>query len=516
MKTARVLGASLLGWKAELVTVEGRFEASDRGRTEVILTGLPDSVLRESRGRLLCALEENRLRLGCGRLFLNLVPAALPKSGESLDLALVLAAACAGGHLQPEQLAGTLFLGEVGIDGRLHPVPGGLGAALAARAAGLERVSRLVAPRATAEEAAALPELDVRAAGSVAEVMAHLLSEEDPLPRVSVPAPLQASSKHPSLDDVRGHGVAKYGLAIAAAGGHGILFMGPPGAGKTMLARRLPRLLDPPGLEERLEATAILAAAGRWPGGLVGERPFRAPHHTASYAGLIGGGSSLAPGEVSLAHGGVLFLDELPEFRRAALEALRQPLEHGSVLLSRAARQVEFPARFQLVAAMNPCPCGYRGHPTRTCRCSRRDVQRYRQRLSGPLLDRVDLRLELSPPDLEALTGTGPNGTHRADRGPREVDLIKAVQRARKVREARGQALPNARLAPQELDRIAPLGNAAAQLLGRAMERRSLSARAMQSLRRVALTLADLAQPPTCGQAEQMARALSLRAPLEE
>ena len=531
MKTARAWGASLLGWKAELVTVEGRFESWDRPRTEVVLTGLPDTVLRESRGKLLCALRENRLGLGQGQLYLNLVPAARPKSGESLDLPLVLAAACAAGHLNPADLVGTLFLGEVGIDGRLHPVPGGLAAAMAARgagsaagpAAGPQVITRMVAPPATAQEAAALPDLDVRVATTLAEVVGHLASTEDRLPRAQPPPPGAGRCSGPHLDDVRGQAAAKYALSIAAAGGHGLLLVGPPGAGKTMLARRLPRLLPAPTLDERLEATAVLAATGRWPGGLVAERLFRAPHHTASYAGVIGGGANLSPGEVSLAHGGVLFLDELPEYRREVLEALREPVEQGSVTISRAGRQVDFPARFLLVAAMNPCPCGYRGHPSRACTCAPGDVRRYARRLSGPLLDRIDLRLELQPPTSAELAGPPATTGHAKlarggvslDRsgptGPALSELQTAVDRATEARLARGQAVPNARLGPDAIDRALPLDDKAALLLERAAEARSLSARAIQSLRRVALTLADLSEDPERNVSVHLARALALR-----
>ena len=506
VETVRVKGASLVGARAELVTVEAHFEGRDRAQTEVVLTGLPDPVLRESRGRLLCALHSNHLGLGSGRLFLNLVPAGRPKSGVILDLPLVLAAAGAGGHLPRHCLEGTLFLGEVGIDGTLHAVAGGLAASLAAVEHGIARV---IAPVATAREAACVPGLDVRGAQHLAQVIGHVTRSEPLLARAATPPDLPpASGAATGLDDVRGQAAGKHALVVAAAGGHGLLYVGPPGVGKSMLARQLVELLPPPALAERLEITSALSAAGRWPGGVASARPFRAPHHTTSYAGLVGGGIELAPGEITLAHRGVLFLDELPEFRREALECLRQPLETGAVLIGRAGRQVEFPARFQLVCAMNPCACGYLGHPRLPCTCSAKQVRRYRQRISGPLLDRIELRVELSPPDLDALTA-------RADpaSGPSQAELIRRVEEARRHQQEREPGTRNADLSSEQLDRWAPLSDASRALLSRACERRALSARALQSLRRVARTLADLERAQRVESAH-IAQALALRAPL--
>jgi len=513
MRTVRVIGATLEGTGAEIVTVEARFEPRDKGPTEVQISGLPDPVIRESRGRLVCALEENRLRLGAGRLFLNLVPAGRKKSGEILDLPLVLGAAAAAGHIDARCLSGKLFLGEVGIDGALHSVPGGLAAALAAREHGIDT---LLAPTATAQEAACVPGIRAFAAAHLAKIVAHLTHDEPVLSPVEPPQQKNlVRSSAGSLDDVRGQAVAKHALAVAAAGGHGLLFVGPPGAGKSMLAQRLLRLLPPPSLEERLEITRVLSAAGLWPGGLADSRPYRAPHHTSSHVGLVGGGQRVAPGEASLAHRGVLFLDELPEFKREALEALRQPLETGRVLIARASRRVELPARFQLVAAMNPCPCGYRGFGRIPCLCPPSFVRRYRRRISGPLLDRIDLRLELQPPTLEELAPIRATRNGRACPkplgGPPEEELVASVTLATRQRDARGQTNRNVDLGSEELEQWVPLDDESHALLSRAADRLALSARAIQSLRRVARTMADLGGEETV-RAAHLARALALRA----
>lgn len=507
MRTVRVLGMCLVGTEAELVTVEARFEPMERTRLEVSISGLPDVVIRESKGRLLAALEENRLHLPQGRLFVNLHPAGMRKAGEALDLPLALGAAAAVGHLTPSMLARTLFLGELGIDGRLHGVPGGLAAARAARAAG---VTRVVAAEATAREAAFWPGVSAFAARDLAEVVGWASSGRGLLPlEPRCELELDAGARTTAaaaLDAIRGQGTAKRALAAAAAGGHALLFLGPPGTGKSLLARALHGLLPPPSFEERLEITRVLSAVGRWPGELARERPFRAPHHTASHAGLVGGGSPPAAGEITLAHAGLLFLDELPEFRRETLEALRQPLESGAITISRAGRRLELPARFQLVCAMNPCPCGYRGHPAIPCRCPPGEVFRYRKRISGPLLDRIELRLELPAPAVREL-GLAPAAPERGAR------LLDEVHAARARAHERQGPCGNAELDADALDRFAPLATRTLALLERASASHGLSARAVQSLRRVARTLADLEGRSEVAERD-LKEALALRAPL--